>query len=294
MKSTTASARSIRLVQELGPSEMPKLWTAAPLLDAMDAEDLALARPRSYTCGHCGAPVRIRVRSVASCQDTGGRRAHFAHAFGTGADCPATGERCSTVDVVQAKRYNGKQEGERHFHLKISLADSIVSDPSFQSAGSEISVRSPDGRSRRPDVLAISTFGPLAFDLQLSPPLIDTIMGRDRTYDPSWMPHTWIIDGRNTNLLNLQGFQDLLAPQGGKILAWDEDCAALTRSTGNLTMKFITATDAGNQITAKVEFVTGSTLKTLLGHHAKTPAFAGDLPAFRRSLTAIHASLRTC
>lgn len=151
----------------------------------MGAADLALARRRFHTCGHCGAPLRIRVRSVASSGDTRGRRAHFAHAFGTGTNCPATTERCATVEVVQARKFEGKQEGKRHFDLKTSLATAIVVDPSFQSAGCELPVRAPDNHLRRSDVLAITVFGPVAFDVQLSPPLIDTIKRRDTVYDPA-------------------------------------------------------------------------------------------------------------
>lgn len=263
-----------------------------PMLDVMGAEELALARRRPYFCGHCGAPVRIRVRSVASSGDTGGRRAHFVHRFGTGADCPATAEQCATVETVQARRFNGKQEGQRHFHLKTSLCAAIVSDPAFQSAGCELSVRAPSGSLLRPDVLAIAAFGPIAFDIQLSPPLIDTIKRRDTAYDPTWLPHAWVIDGRNTNLLNLQGFQDLIAPQGGKILAWDEDCAALTLANHTLTMKVISATDAGDQITARVDFVTGEELKSLLGLHACAPAMSADFHALACFDAVRHRDLR--
>ena len=279
MNSSSPSQRSIRLVQDLSSSGKPTFFMAGPMLDAMGAEELALARRRPYFCGHCGAPVRIRVRSVASSGDTGGRRAHFVHAFGTGTNCPATTERTATVQAVQARRFDGKQEGPRHFHLKTSLCAAIVSDPAFQSAGCELSVRAPSGSLLRPDVLAISAFGPVAFDVQLSPPLIDTIKRRDTAYDPSWMPHAWVIDGRNTNLMNLQGFQDLIAPQGGKILAWDENCAALTLANHTLSMKVISATDAGDQITARVDFVTGEELKSLLGLHACSPAMFADFHA---------------
>lgn len=279
MNPSSPSLRSIRLVQELPPSGKPLLFMAAPLLDAMDAEDLALARRRFHICGHCGSPLRIRVRSVASSGDTGGRRAHFAHAFGTGSNCPATTESCATVTAVQAKRFEGKQEGKRHHDLKTSLAEAIVANPSFQSAGCELSVRGPDNQLRRPDVLAITVLGPIAFDVQLSPPLIDTIKGRDTFYDPAWMPHTWIIDGQNTELLNLQGFQDLLAPQGGKILAWDEECAAQTHENQTLTMKIVSTIDRGDRITSTVVLVSGKALNSLLGLHANAPAMSADFHA---------------
>lgn len=93
------------------------------------------------------------------------------------------------------------------------------------------------------------------------------------------MPHAWIIDGQNTDFLNLQGFQDLLAPQGGKILAWDEECAAHTHQNQTLTMKVVSTVDARDRITSTVEFVSGKVLYSILGKHDNAPAMSADFHA---------------
>lgn len=279
MKLRGQSTRSIKIVQEIRPVRQTSLLFADQMLDPLDAQGVALARRRSYLCAHCGAPVRIRVRSVASCQDTSGRRAHFAHAEGTGAGCPATSEACDTVGQVQAKRFNGKQEGARHLFLKTSLSSAIIFDSRFQSAACELSVRAANNALRRPDVLAISRHGPVAFDVQLSAPLIDTIYGRDTFYDPAWLPHAWIVDGNALKKLNLQGFQDLAAAQGGCILAWDEDCEVRTRRDQSLTMKVVKALDHGTGISAAFTFASGDCLTDLIGLHTSPPAMATDLHA---------------
>lgn len=279
MNFPSPSTRAIQLVHEMCPSGQTKLRIVSPWLDSLDAKAVALARRRSHSCAHCSAPVQIRVRSIASCGDTGGRRAHFAHIGGTGEGCPAIAETCDSVGQVQANRFDGRQEGERHFHLKTSLAAAIVKDPMFKGAGCEIPVRAADKTLRRPDVLAVSRHGPVAFDVQLSSPLIDTIGGRDQFYDPAWMPHVWIIDGQATQKLSLQGFQDLAAGQGWRILAWDEDCEKLTRHDETLTMKVVTVSDQGTEISSMFEYVSGAHLLELFGVYARPPAISADLHA---------------
>lgn len=226
---------------------------AKAFLGSLDANGLALVRrtdhqlrqsgtPR-FRCGFCNDPVHIRVVSVSEAGCTDGRRASFVHDPRDGQrDCPfGSFADQSSPAIVDGQRFQGRQEGARHRFLKTSLCNMLRADPNIATVDCEVLVTGAtvEGRLtwRRPDVLAVTTDGrQLAFDVQLAPPLLATISGREHFYRAQGVSWHWVVDADQPRLLQRQGFQDLILPQGGKVLAFSEQVHALT--TTDLQSRF--------------------------------------------------------
>ncbi len=188
-----------------------------------------------FLCGFCKHPLHIRVMSVAESGVLGGRRAHFVHDPRTeNRDCPfghfADGSSPAEIDGV---RFAGRQEGARHRFLKSALRNMLLADPHIATAACETLVTgvTPDGSPiwRRPDVAAVTVDGrQIAFDVQLASPLIHTIEGRERFYASQGIAWHWIVDPDQLLRLQRQGFQDLIWPQGGRVLGFNEKVHSLT------------------------------------------------------------------
>lgn len=236
------SAYGIARIIDAARTEQPVI-DARAFLSNLDASGLALLRradhrlrqsgqPR-FRCGICTDPVHIRVTSVVESGTTGGRRAYFVHdPRTTPRDCPfGAGSEHTSPGMIDGMRFRGRQEGARHRHLKVLLRDMLLADPKVMTADCEVLVTgvAPDSHStwRRPDVLAITTDGRrLAFDVQLASPLIATIDARERFYAAQNIAWHWIVDADRPDRLQLQGFQDLVLPQGGRVLGIDAEIAA--------------------------------------------------------------------
>lgn len=241
------------------------------LLDPLDAEKLALLRFKPHRCGHCGAPVNLRVRGVAQSGTTTGRRAYFAHAAGTGNGCPALTSPAIAAASIGAHQFDGRQEGARHRYLKQALMDAACGDRHIDDAMREVLVTHA-GAYRRPDVAMVIDGRMIGFDLQLAPPSRDTIRGRTAFYEGSPVLHAWVLDAAQLDLVNLQPFQDLLWRLGGNILAFDDACVARSAALGSLNLKRVSITDSGHDIGAQWSWVTWPELGNWFG---LTPAPSG-------------------
>ena len=243
--------RGINLVEDGRPGQCGAIRAAAEVLDSLDAKELTLLRRAEFAarrdgtvlfnCAVCGGPVHSRVRGVHESGECGGRRAYFVHDPRSIARfCPFGNlSQGSSPAMIDAVRFNGKQEGRRHAALKFDLMDALQRDPAFSDVGVEQIVRDGDGNWRRPDVVAKTELGQIGFDVQLAAPLLDSILGRQRFYAAAGVGHLWIVDASNPDCLNKQGFQDVVMPQGGVVLGFDEQSAAVTADSGELTMHLL-------------------------------------------------------
>ena len=220
-----------------------------PFLAGLDATALATLRRTDhrlrrvgqsrFLCACCGGPVHIRVTSVAESGHAGGRRATFVHDPRLEPrDCIfASAETYAGPDAIDGRRFAGKAEGERHLHLKHRLCQMLTADPTIASAEVEVLVtgKLPDGTAtwRRPDVLAVTTDGrQIALDLQIAPPLLHTIEGREAFYARQQIAWLWIVDAAQPERLRRQGMQDIILPQAGRILGFDDEIADLAQIDG--------------------------------------------------------------
>ena len=222
---------------------------AGPFLAGLDATGLATLRRTDhrlrrvgqsrFLCACCNDPVHIRVTSVAFSGHSGGRRASFVHDPRlTPRDCSfASAETYSSPDAIDGRRFAGQAEGERHLYLKNRLCEMLRADPTIASAKVEVLVtgKSPDGTStwRRPDVLAVTIDGRrMAFDVQITSPLMHTIEGREAFYAANQIAWLWVVDAANPEQLRRQGMQDLILPQAGRVLGYGDEVADLAQIDG--------------------------------------------------------------
>ena len=171
---TCAPRRSIQLVHEHQSGLKPVTWVVGPFLNRLDASGLALTRFGNFTCGPCDGRVNLRVSSVAATMVTGGQRAFFVHAIGEGESCPAITGPAFSASTIEANKYEGRQESERHQFLKYSLASVAATERAFFGADTEVTLTHADHR-RRPDVVVQTEAGVLCFDVEISSPLRTTI-----------------------------------------------------------------------------------------------------------------------
>ncbi len=258
-----ATKRSISLVRPASENNTaPK--PVAGMLDSLSAEALALVRFLPHACGHCGGRVNLRVQSVGSSGTTGGLRAYFAHAVDEGVGCPAVTHDACRADGIGAVMFRGKQEGPRHHKMKDMMLAAANADAAVTFAQAEVYLTNGNA-GRRPDV--VLGFGDqlVCCDIQLAPPPRITISGRTAFYEPAGFKHAWVLDGAALDRVNLQPFQDLLWRQGGRALAFDEECLDRSVSSKTLSFKLVTITDEGNLISTSWHWFQGANLLACLG-----------------------------
>jgi hypothetical protein len=244
----TPMVRGISHVEDGRPGQGGAIRAAEAVLDPLDAKELTLLRRAEYTarregtalfsCAVCSGPVHTRVRGVLETCTSGGRRAYFVHdprSIARYCPCGNLSDGNSPA-MIDAMRFAGRQEGQRHVALKLDLLDALQRDPMFSDVGVERTVRDAQGNWRRPDVLAQTPFGPIGFDVQLAPPLLDSIIGRQDFYKGAGVGHLWIVDAANPGCLSRQGFLDVVMPEGGFVLGFDEKAAAVTADNGELIL----------------------------------------------------------
>ncbi|WP_282027109.1 DUF6035 family protein [Limimaricola cinnabarinus] len=273
---------------------------AASLLDPLDASDLAalrrtttlshVARTPAFRCVSCNGPLLVRTDSVRSSRELGGRRARFYHARNSRAvGCLFNAEMGVAPDAINARQFEGRQEGMRHEALKVGLVDVLHEDADVISVAAEQPVIA-DQRFRRSDMLAMLASGDrIAFEVQLASPQMATIVGRAQFYAEARIALLWVMDKAQLDAsLPLQGFQDIYWPQGGTIFALDDEALAESRRAGALRLHRVTVTQVGNRLEWTSELVGLDVVQAFLGLDApdRHPGIAAD-PLARALLDAL-------
>ncbi|MBC7737872.1 MAG: hypothetical protein H7245_11795, partial [Candidatus Saccharibacteria bacterium] len=247
--------RGIALVEDGRPGSEGEVRTAAEILDPLNAAGLVQLRHAEFEarrngrplfhCAHCQGPVHSKVHGVHATGTTGGRRAFFVHDPRPAARfCPAGSmSDGNSPAMIDALRFNGRQEGKRHAMLKTALMAALQQDPLFEDVAVEQIVRDGNGAWRRPDVMATTPWGKIGFDVQLVPPLLESIIGRQRFYAGAGIGHLWVVDAANPDGLIQQGFLDVVMPQGGLVIGFDETAACLSQKSGTLILHLVSLTE---------------------------------------------------
>ena len=113
-------------------------------------------------CDQCGVPVYL-----VSMHD----RQHFIFRhFQEDGSCPAKSRGDKSEELINAARYHGQRESQRHIRLKNLIADSVRRDPKFTEPTIEGSWKGKDNKElRRPDVRSrFNDTIDVAFEVQLS------------------------------------------------------------------------------------------------------------------------------
>lgn len=183
-----------------------------------------LADKPLFACGLCTTPVYL----VASRE----KRFFFRHRREDGS-CPSITRSALSRDEILALKYDGQRESVAHRKIKERLLRSLAADPSNSEIVSERQWRSArdPGSRRQPDVQALTTFGRVAFEAQLSTTFLDVVAGRRSFYRSEGALLIWVMAGFDPNYRRMTT-DDLLFSNNSNILVVDEETAALSESSG--------------------------------------------------------------
>lgn len=113
-------------------------------------------------CGLCGVPVYL-------CSAPDRQHFYFKH-FHEDGSCPAETRGKLTEAQINALRYQGQRESQRHIRIKNLVAECLMEDPGFSTPVVEGTWKGRDGQEfRRPDVRSrYQDRVDVAFEVQLS------------------------------------------------------------------------------------------------------------------------------
>ena len=175
-------------------------------------------------CGDCRGPVYAR-------ESAAGRR-HCYH-FGTELkDCRWSSANAKNFGAIDASKFGGNQEGERHKQLKAMICEILNLDPATSEAGvtPERYTKGTDGNYAFPDVYATSwQGGAAAFEIQLATTQLPTIIRREDFYAAGGIRLCWMVGG-DLAQLERRTFKDIYLRNDGQILGVDGDVLAAARS----------------------------------------------------------------
>jgi hypothetical protein len=150
-------------------------------------ERIVEGRLPRYACSLCGQSVRLNGMI-----QPGGKRFYFRHVAERG-DCPIDTGAALTREQIDAIRYNGAKESERHLQMKDWIAQSIAADAAFSDLVVEGSWKGRlTDEIRRPDVQVQFRGMRLAFEVQLSSTYLDVIVGRRDFYRRQGALVVWV------------------------------------------------------------------------------------------------------
>lgn len=177
-------------------------------------------------CGDCHKAVFAREPS--------GRRRHFYHFTGDHSDCIWSGATGRHPRSIDAAKFHGQQEGERHKLLSMLVFKMLSLDPRASNAGISFKryTKLPDGRYAYPDVYTdVWQGGPAAFEIQLSTTQMPIISRREQFYKDGGIRLCWIV-AYHSNSLDRRAFRDIHMRNDGQILGMDREVAATGVSEG--------------------------------------------------------------
>jgi len=138
-----------------------------------------------YACSLCGVPVSLLMHPVS-------RLFYFKHVLEDGR-CPQISSGELSRDEIDARRYNGAKESERHIQMKAFVAASLAADSRFSNIRVEKRwTNALSGEWRQPDVRATYNGIEIVFEIQLSTTYLDVIVERRRFYQKEGGLLFWI------------------------------------------------------------------------------------------------------
>lgn len=141
----------------------------------MTLHDAIVAGSHRTLCSLCSVPVYL----VATPDK---QRFFFKHRHEEG-NCPARTRGSLSREELDALRYHGQRESERHRRIKGWVEQSLRADPRFSDVVVEGTWKGKDASRRRPDVRAVyMDLLPVAFEVQLSTTYISVMAERRHFY----------------------------------------------------------------------------------------------------------------
>lgn len=182
-----------------------------------------------YVCALCNTPVYL--------VSTSEKRFFFRHKVEDGS-CAAKTRSSLSEREIRAIKYHGLRESEAHIHIKELLANSLEVDSDFTEVKVETTWRGTvdPKKYRRPDVQAQSSFGSIAFEVQLSTTFLSVVVERSLFYEKEGGILVWVMGGFEESYRRLTT-DDLLFNNNSNIFVVDEETAKLSKSDGKFQIR---------------------------------------------------------
>lgn len=187
------------------------------------------AQSTRFRCGLCRDPVYI---------SNSGGRSHFAHYIDSGPLCPWRAKLPSDLDRISAGRFGGKQEGELHKRLLLTLQMLCRRCDGFTEVGipNATLFGIDDTGYRFPDLAAVYKRHRIVFDLQISKTYLPVISDREAFYRRNGIYLFWLF--HNFELLReRQTERDIVALRSRQAFELDAEAIRTTLQYGKLTLK---------------------------------------------------------
>lgn len=222
--------------------------SATSLLDPLSASALTSLRRivkerhqehrDRFRCALCDGKVFLSMQGTVPGPDRDGRQAFFSHHADEADKCEwgTGGKNPSNID---AEKFNGAVEGERHKRLKGMLREMLTNDPAFSNVNVEKVVSRADGWCK-PDVSAERDGSLVAFDIQLATTQITAIQRREAFYERHGIRYVWLVDALDTAKLDRQAFQDIYWNNFGQVFGLDDEAQKMSTMTDKVNLRLLT------------------------------------------------------
>jgi hypothetical protein len=211
---------------------------AALVLPKLDV-DVSLLRDRvrkerrnratRFGCGLCRDPVYV---------SNSGGTSHFAHYKDSCPSCAWRAETPLDLDAISAARFGGRQEGELHRRLLLTLQQLCRNAEGFRDVGiPNDTLFGIEGTGHRfPDLAVVHRGRRVVFELQISKTYLPVISDRESFYRRNgiyliWLFHDFDIwRGRQTE-------RDIVALRGRQAFELSADAIVATLKSGRLMLR---------------------------------------------------------
>ncbi len=189
-----------------------------------------------HICHACKQPIALRGAAQVV---AGLREEHFFFKhFRPSPTCDVIEERLDR-DTVRRLRYNGLKESWEHIRAKEMLFAYLQKEPRLVTSEHEKTIRdqATPRNYRKPDVRGIFEDKDIAFEIQVSPELLDVIVARKQFYCENSMFLMWVFLHFSTDKNFLQFFhKDILYSNNHNVFAFDEAAQARSLAMDRLVL----------------------------------------------------------
>lgn len=182
-----------------------------------------------YRCGLCRDPLYV---------SNSGGTSHFAHYIDSGNNCAWRSELPKSLDLISAERFVGRQEGELHQRLILTLIELCHRTDGFSKIGipNQTLFGLPGTGHRFPDLAADYQGKRVVFELQISSTYLPVISDREYFYRRNGIYLIWLVHRFETTH-SRQTERDILAVRSRQVFELDIDAIKASLETTHLHLK---------------------------------------------------------
>ncbi len=181
-----------------------------------------------YRCGLCRDAVYISNSGTP----------HFAHYKDSGPACAWRAELPKHLDLISAGRFQGRQEGELHKRLLLTLQALCTRSSGFSDAGvpNETLFGVRDTGHRFPDLQATYGGNKIVFELQISQTYLPVISDREHFYRRNGIYLFWLFHDFQ-KCRERQTERDIIALRSRQAFELDDAAICASLEAGKLILK---------------------------------------------------------